>query len=154
MTSIRIIQDFLARRRLAIVGVSRDPRDFSRTIFREFQSRQYEVFPVNPLISLVDDHHCFSELKEINPPVESVLIMTPPSVSEDVVHQCRDIGVKSVWLYSAAGAGASSPYAISFCKEHHIDVIEGHCPMMFLSDTGLIHRVHRFFSKLTGNYPN
>ena len=153
MTGIKNIEDFLARKRLAIVGISRDPRDFSRTVFREFQSRQFEVFPVNPLVSLIDDHHCFSELKEIPPPVESVLIMTPPNVTEDIVLQCRDVGVKSVWLYRAAGAGASSPNAISFCKEHHIDVIEGRCPMMFLSDTGYVHRVHRFFSKLTGNYP-
>lgn len=153
MTTIKNIESFLSKKRLAIVGVSREHRDISRAIFREFQSRQYEVYPVNPLVSLIDEHHCFSELKEINPPVEAVLIMTPPNVTEDVVLQCRDLGVKSVWLYRAAGAGASSPNAISFCKEHHIDVVEGHCPMMFLSDTGFVHRVHRFVSKLTGSYP-
>lgn len=153
MTNLKNIEDFLSKRRVAIVGVSRDPRDFSRTIFREFLSRQYEVFPVNPLVSLIDEHHCYGELKEINPPVEAVLVMTPPNVTEDVVHQCRDAGVKSVWFYRAAGAGASSQYAVSYCREHHIEVIEGHCPMMFFADTGFVHRVHRFFSKLAGSYP-
>lgn len=153
MTNIKKIDEFLSRRRVAFVGVSRDPRDFSRTIFREFISRKYDVIPINPLISLVDEHHCFADLREIKPPVEAVLIMTPPNVSEDIVHQCRDTGVKTVWFYRAAGTGAASPNAISFCKEHHIETIEGHCPMMFLPDTGFVHRVHRFFSKITGNYP-
>ncbi len=153
MTSIKTVEDFLSKRRVAIVGVSRDPRDISRTIYREFLAREFQVFPVNPLVSLIDDHHCFNDLREIKPPVEAVLVMTPPAVTEDVVLQCRDAGVKTVWLYSAAGAGASSPNAISFCKEHHIEVIEGHCPMMFLADTGFVHRVHRFFSKVTGNFP-
>ncbi len=153
MADLKKIENFLSNRRVAIVGVSRDPRDFSRTLFRELVSRQYDVVPVNPLISLIDDCHCYGDLKDIKPPVEAVLIMTPPSVSEDIVHQCLDAGVKVVWFYRAAGAGAVSPNAISFCKEHHIDVIDGQCPMMFLPDTGFVHRIHRFFSKVAGNYP-
>lgn len=48
MSSLARIREFLGQKRLAIVGVSRQPRDFSRALFREFCSRGYEVVPVNP----------------------------------------------------------------------------------------------------------
>ena len=43
MTTIQSIQDFLGLKRLAVVGVSRDPRDFTRTLFRELQGRGYHA---------------------------------------------------------------------------------------------------------------
>lgn len=153
MTELKHVQEFLSHNRIAILGVSRDPRDFSRVLFREFVNRKYDVVPVNPMISMIDDRHCFNDIKEVTPPVDAVLLMTPPAVSEDVMHQCHQAGVKSIWFYRAAGTGSVSANAVSFCKEHHIEFIEGHCPMMFLPDTGAIHRVHRFFSKLVGSYP-
>lgn len=153
MTDLKQIEKFLKNRRLVIVGVSRDARDFSRTLFREFVARGYNPVPVNPLVSMIDDCHCFSNLKEISPPVEAALFMTTPDITEDIVRECPAAGIKSIWLYRAAGAGAVSANAVSFCKEHHIEVIEGHCPMMFLPSPGFPHRVHRFFSKLVGSYP-
>ena len=42
------IDDFLSRKRLALVGVSRNPQDFTRSMFREFRRRGYDVVPVNP----------------------------------------------------------------------------------------------------------
>lgn len=39
MATKRAIDSFLACRRVAVVGVSRDPKDFSRTVFRAFVHR-------------------------------------------------------------------------------------------------------------------
>lgn len=153
MTNLSQIEKFLANRRVAIVGVSRNPRDFSRTLFREFVARGYSVVPVNPLVSLIDDCHCFASLKEVSPPVEAALFMTTPDATEDIIRDCSEAGIRSIWLYRAVGTGAVSPNAISYCKEHHIEVIEGFCPMMFLPNPGFPHRIHRFFSRLAGHYP-
>lgn len=153
MTSLNAIEQFLSNRRFAVVGVSRDPKDFSRTLFRELIERQYDVVPVNPLVSLVEERHCFASVKDINPPVTAALIMTSPLGSEDVVRDCVAAGVKSVWFYRAAGKGSLSENAVSYCKEHHLEVVDGHCPMMFLRPTGFPHRIHRFISKMVGSYP-
>ncbi len=48
MTTRREIDGFLALKRVAMVGVSRDPRDFSRMLFREMKKRGYDMVPVNP----------------------------------------------------------------------------------------------------------
>jgi len=39
MVSLDRIQDFLAQKRFAFAGVSRQPKDFSRALFREFRAR-------------------------------------------------------------------------------------------------------------------
>ncbi len=39
MSSLEQIQDFLDHKRIALVGVSRQPNDFSRSMFREFVNR-------------------------------------------------------------------------------------------------------------------
>ena len=52
MTDIERIRDFLAQPRLAIVGVSREPLDFSRRLLREFRQAGYDTVAVNPEIQL------------------------------------------------------------------------------------------------------
>ena len=47
------IRDFLARRRIAIVGVSHEPKEFSRMVYRAFQDRGYDVVSVNPNVRVM-----------------------------------------------------------------------------------------------------
>ena len=47
MTRMENIRDFLAQKRFAFIGVSRQPKDFSRALFREFKTRNYEPVPVH-----------------------------------------------------------------------------------------------------------
>ena len=42
------IRDFLAQKRFAFIGVSRQPKDFSRALFPRIPSRGYEPVPVHP----------------------------------------------------------------------------------------------------------
>lgn len=153
MTQRSQIESFLSQKRVAMIGVAREPKDFSRSLMHELWKRGYDVVPVNPMVSLIDERHCFASVKEITPPVTGALIMTKPEVTEDIVRECHAAGIKSVWLYRAVGAGAVSPNAVAYCREHHIDVIEGHCPFMFLPNPGFPHNLHRWFAKITGKLP-
>lgn len=154
-TSLRAsIDDFLSHRRLAIVGVSRDPRDFSRKVYEEFKDRGYDVFPVNPNSSDLNGDRCYASVAEIQPVVEAAMVMTPARLSESVVKDCAAAGVRRVWLYRAVGHGAVSPEAVKTCHENGIAVIPGECPFMFFSGAGWIHTLHGLCRKLTGTYPS
>jgi len=153
MTTLNGIEDFLGKRRIAVVGVSRDPRDFARSLFREFQRRGYDVVPVNPAVPEVEGRPCFARLQDISPPVDGALLMTRPETTESVVRDCAEAGIKLIWMYRAGGAGAVSPRAVEFCETHGIQVIPGYCPYMFWSDSSFFHRLHGFVMKLTGGYP-
>ena len=130
------IQKFLACRRVAIVGVSHQPRDFSRMVFRAFRDRDYDVVPVNPNSRTVEALYCFPRVWEIVPRADAALLMTTPEVSAQVVKDCVEAGITQIWLYRR------SPEAEAWCAEHGVKPIAGECPMMFLPGAGLVHRVH------------
>jgi predicted CoA-binding protein len=153
MTTLQDIRSFLALRRLAVVGVSRRANDFTRVLFRELRQRGYDLVPVNPALAEVDGIPCAAKIADVSPPVEGALLLTSPSVTEKVLEDCERAGIRHVWLYRAAGAGAVSPSAVSFCESHGIAVIGGECPFMFLPESGWFHRLHGFCRKLTGKYP-
>ena len=153
MTTTRNVENFLALRRIAMVGVSRDQKDFSRKLFREMCDRGYDMVPVNLIADEIDGKECFQCLQVIKPPVEGVLIMTPAFETIRVVRDCLESGVRNVWIYRAGGQGAVSAEAITFCKENNIEVVEGHCPFMFFPKTGFPHRVHGLLLKVMRRYP-
>ena len=152
--SLETIEDFLAQKRIAMVGISHKPHNFSVLLFEELCRRGYDVVPVNPKVPNVLGRPCFARLQEIQPPVSAALLMTSPAVTEQVIPDCAEAGITRVWMYRAAGSGAVSPKAVAFCEDHGIKVVPGECPYMFLPAAGGIHRLHGFVRKVTGRYPH
>jgi predicted CoA-binding protein len=151
---LELIREFLAQPRLAVVGVSHQPNEFSRMLFRELQGRGYDVVPVNPAAQEIEGAPCFSRLQDVHPAVENVLLMTSPAVTNAVVQDCAAAGVKRVWMYRAGGKGAVSPEAVAYCEAHGIEVIPGECPFMFLPRGAWYHRFHGWVRKIQGTYPS
>ncbi len=150
----KVIDDFLGQKRLAMVGVSRTKKHFSRMLFRDLRKFGYDIVPVHPTAAEIDGVRCVSSVKRIEPPVDGALLMTRPQVTEAVVKECADAGIRRVWMYRAAGQGSVSPRAVEFCRSQGISVVPGHCPYMFLPQAAWFHRLHGFFARLTGSYPS
>ncbi|HXY50604.1 MAG TPA: CoA-binding protein [Terriglobales bacterium] len=151
--SLENVEDFLAQKRIAIIGISRNPADFSVKLFEELCRRGYDVIPVNPGVQQIGGRRCFARVQDIRPPVDAVLLMTSPNVTETIVRDCAAIGIPRVWMYRAGGRGSVSQRAVAFCHEQGIRVVPGQCPLMFLPNAGTIHRLHGFIRRLTGRYP-
>jgi len=111
------------------------------------------VIPVHFAADQIDGLPCAHTLHEIEPSVDSVLLMTPPSATLMLVRECVQTGVKRVWFYSAAGRGASTVEAVRLCEENGISVVPGECPFMFFPETAWFHRFHGFVRQITGTYP-
>ena len=153
-SSLETIEDFLAEKRIAMVGISRDPANFSVKLFEELCRRGYDVVPVNPNTAEVGGRRCFARLQDVQPPVEGVLMMTSPAVTETVVRDCAEVGIRKVWMYRAGGKGAVSRKAVAFCEERGMQVVPGECPFMFLPGAAGVHRFHGLIRKITGLYPH
>jgi predicted CoA-binding protein len=152
-SSLEIIEDFLAHKRIAMVGVSHDPANFSVKLFEELLRRGYDVVPVNPNLEGIGGRKCFARVQNLEPRAEAVLLMTSPEVTESVVRDCAEAGARIVWMYGAGWRGSASKNAIQFCEERGIRVVPGECPLMFLPQSGAFHRFHGFIRKVTGRYP-
>ena len=68
MASKQSIESFLSCRRIAVFGVSRDPRDFSRSVFRAFVERGYDAVPVNPHGGEAEGRPCARTRRSAPPP--------------------------------------------------------------------------------------
>lgn len=154
-TNLDEVRNFLKVKRIALVGLSRNPRHFSRTLFRDMCKRGYDMVPVNPTTTELETRRCFARVQDIEPPVEAALIMTPATDTGHVVRDCAEAGIRRVWMYGAGAGrgGAVSPAAADFCHKQGIHVVEGHCPFMFFQHTPFFHRIHGFILKMTGGYP-
>jgi predicted CoA-binding protein len=141
------IDSFLAVRRIAVVGVSTHPQDFSRVLFRDLLSRGYDALPVNPKAAQIEGQRCYASIRDITPCPEGVLIMTPPSQTDAIVKDSIDAGVRHVWMHRGGGAGAVSASAIRLCHENSVSVVPGECPFMFLPNTSVLHQAHGWVRK-------
>lgn len=142
MPSKASIDRFLEGERLAIVGVSRNSKQFSNAVFREFRRHGYDVVPVNPNADEVEGTRCYRTVAEL-PDVDGVIVMVPADGAAAVVEECAERGIERVWLHRGSGPGSVSDEAIAAARAAGIDVVDGACPLMFLAETGWLHRLHR-----------
>jgi uncharacterized protein len=147
------VAEFLKHRRLAFVGLSRNPADFSRHLFKDWKARGWDVLPVNPAATEVEGQPCYRRVQDISPPVEAAFVMTPPARTADVVRDCAQAGVRTVWMHRGAGQGAVSAEALELCRQEGMTVIPGACPYMFLPKAAGIHRLHGWVLGLVGKRP-
>ncbi len=151
--TLNAVDDFLSHKRIAIVGISRDPRNIGAQLLKKFTRLGYEVVPVNPNVREIMGRPCYARVQDIQPSPDAALLLTSPAVSNAVVHDCAEAGIKQVWLYRGGGQGAVSDEAVAFCRERQINVIPGQCPFMFLKPVSGIHWCHRLIFKIRGAYP-
>jgi predicted CoA-binding protein len=142
-----VIEELLRQKRIAVVGVSRDPRHFSSGLFRELRQRGYDAVPVNPNVREMDGLPCCARAQDITPPVEGAFLLAPPQVSEQVLRDCAEAGIRLVWMLRA------SPAALDFCRGQGIRAVAGYCPHMFLPGAAWFHRFHGWLLRVAGKYP-
>ena len=135
---------FLANTRVAVTGVSRSPKDHgSNTVYKRLRERGYEVFAVNPNADEVEGDPCYQDLKSIPGGVQAVVIGTRPSIAEDTMRECAELGITQVWMHRGPGAGSVSASATDYGRQHGITVIDGGCPLMFGPTADFGHKVMR-----------
>lgn len=150
------VHDFLAQKRIAVVGVSRNQshHPVGNLIYQRLRKTGHDVFPVNPHMPTLEGERCYPDLKSIPGGVDGVVIITRPEVTKRIVRDCAEAKVRRVWMHQSLGKGSSvSPEAVEYCQQHDISVIAGACPMMFGAGADFGHTCMRWILKLTGGLP-
>jgi predicted CoA-binding protein len=147
--------EFLALKRIAVVGVSRRAQGHgANNVYRRLRQRGYQAFAVNPRADTVEGDRCYHDLRSIPGGVEAVVIATPPEASESVARECRDLGINAIWIHQGYGVGSVSDEAVTYCHENGISVIPGACPLMFKPTSDFGHVCMRWFLDVTGKLPD
>ncbi len=135
-----LVKDFLAQKKIAVVGVSDQRETGCNMSYKKFKQAGYQVYAVNPRISTFDGDPCYPDLKSLPEKPEAVFILASPKVTDLIVQQCVDLGVKHVWMHCMMGTkpglatsmSSVSPEAVRLARENGIAVIPGSCPNQFI----------------------
>ena len=146
--------EFLAHKRIAVTGVSRNPGGHgSNIVYQRLRARGYEVFAVNPNADEVEGDRCYHDLRSLPQGVEAVVIGTRPETAEATMRECAELGIRHVWMHRGPGAGSVSKTAAAFGRERGITVIDGGCPLMFDPTADFGHKCMKAIFTWTGAVP-
>jgi len=149
MTTRAAVDDFLAQRTLAVVGVSRDPKKFGNSVYRDLKGKGYKLYPVNPKAEEIEGDRCYANLSALPEPVDGVLVVVPSAETEQVVQDAARSGIPRVWMQQ----GAESEAAIEFCRANGISEVHGECILMFAQPQAFFHKPHKWVWGLMGKLP-
>ena len=84
------------------------------------------VYPINPNIDEVLGDRCYHSLTELPEKLDVVDIVVPPTVTEKIVKECKELGIERVWMQP----GSESEHVIRFCEGNGIKVVHDVCVMV------------------------
>jgi predicted CoA-binding protein len=148
MSTLKQINEFLNSQPIALVGVSRNPKKFGYTAFRELKQKGMRIIPVNPAAGEIMGEKTYSNVKELPAEVQAIIILTRKDQAASVIRDAKDKGIKQIWLQQMA----DSKEALDELKGSDINYITGECILMHYKPHS-IHKFHRAISKFFGRFP-
>lgn len=122
-----MIEDYLRKQNIfAVVGVSTNPEKYGHQVYKDLKEAGYVVYAINPHIDEVLGDRCYHSLSELPEKPDVVDTVVPPEVTEEIVKECKELGIKRVWMQP----GSESENAIRFCEENDINVVHDVCVMV------------------------
>jgi predicted CoA-binding protein len=116
------IEAFLAAGPWAVVGASTDRAKYGNKVLRAYlQDGRAPLYAVNPREKEVEGVDAYPSLTTLPEPARAVSIITPPEVTEDVVHDAVAAGALHLWMQP----GAESDAAVTAAEVAGLSVIAG-----------------------------
>ena len=122
------IDEFLAASSFGVAGASSNREKYGNMVLRAYLQNDRAAIPIHPTESVVEGQTAYPNLSSA-PPIESLSIITPPAVTEQIVQDAIEAGVKHLWMQP----GAESQAAIDNAREAGLVVIaQGPCLLVVL----------------------
>lgn len=152
MTHPQKVQNFFSQKRIAICGMSRTKDSGAGAIYLKLRDNGYRVFAVHPEAETLHGDPCYPYLRAIPDGVDAVFIMNNPTISEKIVDEAIQLGIKHIWMHNNTFMASSvSQSAVKKCLENDVNVIDVGCPMMFLQPD-FFHKGMGWVLKKTGHF--
>jgi len=148
MVTLKQIEEFIASEPIAMAGVSRNPRKFGFTAFRELKEKGMNIIPVNPYAKEIHGAKVYNDLKSLPPGVKGLLIMTGKNETLNLIREAKELGLKQIWIQQ----NSESREVLEELGNSNINYITGQCILMHYKPHS-IHKLHRSINKLFGKLP-
>lgn len=129
MTIDTKIEEFFSSPAFAVAGASTNREKYGNKVLRCYMQHGKTVFPVNHRAKEIEGLQSFASISELPETVKSLSIITPPKITEMLVREAKEKGIKAIWMQP----GAESQNAIDFCEENGMTVLaNGICILVVL----------------------
>jgi len=149
MITKKDIEKFLEPKKLAIAGVSRDPKKFGSLIYGDLKKKGYEVYPVNPQTLEIEGVTCYRSVSDLPAGVDRLLIVTPKQQTDAILRDAIKKGITHVWVQQMS----ETKDTLKIAEENQVDLISKKCIFMFTDPVLSIHKFHRTLVKWFGRLP-
>jgi predicted CoA-binding protein len=120
---------FLESPAYGVVGASPRRHKYGNKVLRCYQQNGRRAIPVNPREQVIEGAACVATVLDLPEEVQSISVITPPSVTERIVADAIRKGIRHVWMQP----GAESDRAVAACEAAGINVIaDGSCVLVVL----------------------
>ncbi len=129
MTIDQLIETFLAAKLFAVAGASSNRDKYGNKVLRCYLQHGHNAIPINPRAESIEGIACVASVADLPPEVESLSIITPPKITEQVVEAAITKGIKNLWMQP----GAESPQAVAQATAAGLNVIaDGSCLLVVM----------------------
>jgi hypothetical protein len=148
MKTLSQINEFLDAQPIAVAGVSRNPKKFGYTAFKELREKGMKVIPVNPSADQILGEKSYPSVKSLPADVKGLIILTKKDQTAALVKEAKEKGIKQIWIQQMA----DSKEALAELAGSDINYITGECILMHYKANG-IHKFHRAINRFFGKFP-
>jgi hypothetical protein len=138
---------FLHEKKLAIAGVSHNPKKFGYILFKTAKEKGFFVTPVNPKGGTIDGITCLESVSMLGNDIHNLLIATHKRDTKKVMEEAIARGIRNIWIQN----GCESEDAINMARENNINLVSHICFLMYAWPKG-IHKFHQTLSRWVGKY--
>ena len=121
MNTEQLSDVFLSGSPHAVVGASRKRDKYGNKVLRAYLQNRRVVFPVHPSLDEIEGLAAFRDLASLPRAVHGVSVITPPPVTERVIAEAVQLGIKYIWMQP----GAESERAVELAQQAGRHVIWG-----------------------------
>jgi predicted CoA-binding protein len=148
MATLKQINEFLGYQPIALVGVSRNPKKFGYSAFKELKEKGMNVIPVNPEADEIMGEKSYRNVKLLPSDVKGIIVFTKKDKTAEIIRDAREKGIKQIWIQQMA----DSKEALDELKGSDINYITGECILMHYKPHS-IHKFHATLRKFFGVFP-
>lgn len=129
---------------VAVIGAADDPGKLGYALFANLLSNKKRIiYPVNPAYKKVQNHKCFSSVKDIPNQIDMVIIAVKPEIVPLVLKDCGEKKVTQVIIITAGykeiglSGEKREKELISLAKQYKINLVGPNCLGIMNINTGL-----------------
>lgn len=134
-------KDFFTNNQVLFIGVSSNPKSFSRSVYKDFVKAGIKVYPINTRSFKVEGMEVYSDIKQLPQLPECAYILLNKENTKKAVKSLKGKGIKKILFHSSKTVDTNT---LNECKQLGIEAFVA-CPKMMISN-GLIHKVHGFLA--------